>query len=63
MKWQMVYSKDSEAALLRMARRFNGQLRNRPDGFALEISKSDRRHVVAVLGEPIREARDTRTTV
>ena len=60
--WLMVYSNDNEAALLRMARRLNGQLRNRRDGLAIEISKADRRQVIAVLGDPIREARDTRNT-
>jgi len=63
MKWQMVYNKDNEAVLLRMAKRLNGQLRNRHDGLALEISKPDRWQVMAVLGEPLREARDTRTTI
>ena len=63
MKWQMDYSNDNEAALLRMAKRLNGQLRNRRDGLAIEISKSDRWQVVAILGEPTREARDTRTTI
>jgi len=58
--WQMVYGFDQEIRTVNLGREINAIVRKRRDGLALLIHKDARPYVVRVLGEPIREAGDTR---
>ena len=59
--WEMVYPRGTWKTLKRIERALNWAiLRNRLDGYALQIRKQDRDLVIDWMGDPIREAEDTR---